>query len=188
MCGICGIVRTDEGEPISRALLEEMCGTIIHRGPDDQGVSIDPKAGLGTRRLSIIDLETGHQPLSNEDGSIWVAHNGEVYNFPLLREELISLGHSFATRTDTETIVHAYEEWGEDFVQRFRGMFAFALWDRTRERLILARDRVGIKPLYYTRLGDGTLVFGSELKAIIVHPRVERVLRSRRRTSQATCS
>ena len=179
MCGICGIVRTDESEPIPQSLLSAMCGTIVHRGPDDEGIYLDPKAGLGARRLSIIDLETGHQPLSNEDGSVWVAYNGEIYNFPGLRQELISRGHSFATRTDTETIVHSYEEWGEDFVRRFRGMFAFALWDRKKEKLILGRDRVGIKPLYYTRLAEGTLVFGSELKAVIAHPRVERVLEPR---------
>jgi len=179
MCGICGIARTSKGEPISQSLLASMCRTIVHRGPDDEGIFIEGKVGLGTRRLSIIDLETGHQPLSNEDGSIWVTYNGEIYNFPQLREELISRGHAFRTRTDTETIVHGYEEWGEDFVQRFRGMFAFALWDRKQEKLFLVRDRVGIKPLYYTQLEDETLIFGSELKSIITHPKVKRALEPR---------
>jgi len=176
MCGICGIARTSKGEPISQSLLAFMCRTIVHRGPDDEGIYIEGKVGLGTRRLSIIDLEGGHQPLSNEDGSIWVTYNGEIYNFPQLREKLISRGHFFSTRTDTETIVHSYEEWGEDFIQRFRGMFAFALWDRRQEKLILVRDRVGIKPLYYTQLEDETLIFGSELKSIIAHPKVKRAL------------
>ena len=174
MCGICGIAQPIRNEPIPRSLLSAMCGTIIHRGPDDEGIFLEPCVGLGTRRLSIIDLQTGHQPLSNEDGSVWVAYNGEIYNFPALREELIGLGHAFTTKTDTETIVHSYEQWGEGFVQRFRGMFAFALWDKKQEKLTLVRDRIGIKPLYYTLLEDGTLVFGSELKAIIVHPGVKR--------------
>ncbi|MGB8953357.1 MAG: asparagine synthase (glutamine-hydrolyzing) [Candidatus Aminicenantales bacterium] len=176
MCGICGAVRTSEGTPISSSLLSRMCRTIVHRGPDDEGLFIDRDVGLGVRRLSIIDLEGGHQPLSNEDGSIWVAQNGEVYNFPVLREELLARGHSFKTRSDTEVIVHAYEEWGEDFVRHLRGMFAFALWDRKKDRLLLVRDRVGVKPLYYTLLSDGTLVFGSELKAILAHPQVDRSL------------
>jgi asparagine synthase (glutamine-hydrolysing) len=156
-----------------------MCRTIVHRGPDDEGIFAGTRVGLGTRRLSIIDLAGGHQPLSNEDGTVWVAHNGEVYNFPELREELISRGHSFSTRTDTETIVHAYEQWGEDFVHRFRGMFAFALWDKKKQKLLLVRDRLGIKPLYYTLLEDRTLVFGSELKAVLVHPRVKREVEPR---------
>jgi len=151
-----------------------MCRTIVHRGPDDEGVFIRARAGLGVRRLSIIDLAGGHQPLGNEDGTVWIAHNGEVYNFPELREELISHGHRFSTRTDTETIVHAYEQWGEDFVQRLRGMFAFALWDEKEQKLLLVRDRLGIKPLYYALLDDRTLVFGSELKAVLVHPRIKR--------------
>ncbi len=174
MCGICGIATPSSSEPVSAALLQAMCRTLVHRGPDDEGILADTKAGLGARRLSIIDLAGGHQPLSNEDGTIWVAHNGEVYNFPELREELISRGHGFSTRTDTETIVHAYEQWGEGFVQRLRGMFAFALWDKTEQRLLLVRDRLGVKPLYYSLLDDRTLVFGSELKAVLIHPRVRR--------------
>jgi asparagine synthase (glutamine-hydrolysing) len=176
MCGICGIARTNNGVPFSPSLIAEMCETLAHRGPDDQGVHTEKNVGLGSRRLSIIDLEKGHQPLSNEDGTIWIAHNGEVYNFPALREELLSRGHTFRTRTDTETIVHAYEEWGEDFVLRLRGMFASSLWDSREEKLILVRDRIGIKPLYYTRLEDRTLVYGSELKAILKHPRVQRTV------------
>ena len=174
MCGICGIATPPSSEPASAALVQAMCRTIVHRGPDDEGVFTRTRAGLGVRRLSIIDLAGGHQPLGNEDGTVWIAHNGEVYNFPELREELISHGHRFSTRTDTETIVHAYEQWGEDFVQRLRGMFAFALWDEKEQKLLLVRDRLGIKPLYYALLDDRTLVFGSELKAVLVHPRIKR--------------
>jgi asparagine synthase (glutamine-hydrolysing) len=176
MCGICGIARTSSGRPIDPAILTAMCREIVHRGPDDEGIFILQNVGLGNRRLSIIDLAGGHQPLSNEDGTIWIAHNGEVYNFPDLREELIGRGHTFNTRSDTETIVHAYEEWGEEFVQKLRGMFAFAIWDQKKEWLLLVRDRVGVKPLYYTLLQDGTLVFGSELKSILAHPAVKREL------------
>jgi asparagine synthase (glutamine-hydrolysing) len=155
-----------------------MCATIVHRGPDDEGIFVTNTVGLGTRRLSIIDIEGGHQPLSSEDGSVWVAHNGEIYNFPDLRQELVSRGHSFRTRTDTEAIVHSYEEWGEQCIQKFRGMFAFALWDDRQKKLLVVRDRVGIKPLYYSLIEDKerTLVFGSELKTILVHPEVERAL------------
>jgi asparagine synthase (glutamine-hydrolysing) len=176
MCGICGIVKPRRGEFVSEELLASLCRTIVHRGPDDQGLFVEGHVGLGTRRLSIIDLVTGHQPLSNEDGSVWVAYNGEIYNFAGLRDELIGRGHGFRTRSDTETIVHAYEEWGDACVERFRGMFAFAVWDRAKDRLFIARDRLGIKPLYYTRLEDRTLVFGSELKAVIAHPGVRRRL------------
>ncbi|NOR13122.1 MAG: asparagine synthase (glutamine-hydrolyzing) [Candidatus Aminicenantes bacterium] len=178
MCGICGIAKTDNGEPVSRSLLSSMCATIVHRGPDDEGIFVQNNVGLGVRRLSIIDVEGGHQPLSNEDGSVWVAHNGEIYNFPELREELITCGHTFKTRTDTETIVHSYEEWGEHCFQKFRGMFAFALWDDRTKRLLVGRDRMGIKPFYYTLIEnkERTLVFGSELKTILVHPDVKRAL------------
>jgi asparagine synthase (glutamine-hydrolysing) len=176
MCGICGIAKVENEEPIPSSLLSSMCQTIVHRGPDDEGIFIKKNIALGTRRLSIIDLEGGHQPLANEDGSIWVAHNGEVYNFPELSKELKSLGHSFKTRTDTETLVHSYEEWGEDFIHRLRGMFAFALWDGRQHKLLLVRDRIGIKPLYFTLLEDKTMVFGSELKAILIHPRINRAM------------
>jgi len=176
MCGICGIANLGGGEPIPSSLLSAMCETLAHRGPDDQGTYTEKNVALGARRLSIIDLERGHQPLSNENETIWISHNGEIYNFPVLRDELMSRGHRFKTRTDTETIIHCYEEWGESFIQKIRGMYAFALWDKRREKLILVRDRIGIKPLYYTLLEDKTLVFGSEIKAILVHPRVKRVL------------
>jgi asparagine synthase (glutamine-hydrolysing) len=174
MCGICGLVTSSPAGAISASLLEAMCRTIVHRGPDDEGIHIGRGAALGARRLSIVDVEGGHQPLANEDGTIWAAHNGEVYNFPELRDELIAKGHRFTTRTDTETIVHSYEEWGEEFVHRLRGMFAFAVSDERNDRVLLVRDRLGIKPLYYTLLPDRTLVFGSELKAILADPRVER--------------
>ncbi len=179
MCGICGLARPSAEEPIASSLVSSMCRTIVHRGPDDEGVFVGKGAALGARRLSIIDVEGGHQPLSNEDRSIWIAHNGEIYNFPALREELQGRGHRFSTRTDTETIVHAYEEWGEDFVHKLRGMFAFALWDEKRGKLLLVRDRLGVKPLYYVLLKDGTLVFGSELKALLAHPDVQRALEPR---------
>jgi len=192
MCGICGIgtpfreaaAQWPAGSDASgfapgadagrRELISTMCRTLIHRGPDDEGIFTAPGVGLGVRRLSIIDLVTGHQPISNEDGSVWVAFNGEIYNFPQVKEELEGLGHRFRSRTDTETVAHAYEEWGEAFVDRFRGMFVFALWDGRRRRLLLVRDRIGVKPLYYTLLGDRTIVFGSELKAVIAHPGVRR--------------
>jgi asparagine synthase (glutamine-hydrolysing) len=174
MCGICGIAGTSTSEPVSESLIARMCREIIHRGPDDEGIFVDGKVGLGNRRLSIIDVEGGHQPLSNENGTIWIAYNGEAYNFPDVRNELIGRGHVFKTRSDTETFVHAYEEWGMDFIHKFRGMFAFALWDKKANRLLLVRDRVGVKPLYYTQLTDGTIVFGSELKTILAHPEVKR--------------
>lgn len=150
-----------------------MCQTIIHRGPDDQGIYSENNVALGVRRLSIIDLETGHQPLSNEDSSVWTAYNGEIYNFLDLRKELIQLGHQFKTQTDTEAIVHSYEQWGMDFVSRINGMFAMSLWDKHNQKLILIRDRLGIKPLYYSLCKDGTLVFGSELKALLSYPKIE---------------
>jgi asparagine synthase (glutamine-hydrolysing) len=176
MCGICGVATRSDGPPVTPELMAAMCRTIIHRGPDDEGIHIEAGVGLGTRRLSIIDLAGGHQPLANEDMTLWAAHNGEVYNFPQLREELVDRGHKFRTKTDTEAVLHAYEQWGDGFVNRLRGMFATAIWDGPRKRLVIVRDRLGIKPLYYTLLGDGTLVFGSELKAVVVHPGVRREL------------
>src|SRR5439155_16522485 len=148
---------------------------LVHRGPDDEGFYLGASAGLGMRRLSIIDLQTGHQPVRNEDGSVWVVFNGEIYNFRELRRDLEHRGHRFYTGTDTETIVHLYEEHGLRCVEKLRGMFAFALWDEGRRRLLLARDRLGIKPLYYAEVG-GRLVFASELKAILQLPEVERRL------------
>ncbi|HEY7816859.1 MAG TPA: asparagine synthase (glutamine-hydrolyzing), partial [Vicinamibacteria bacterium] len=152
-----------------------MCDAIVHRGPDDGAVHVGPGVGLGIRRLSIIDLETGRQPIANEDGSIHLVFNGEIYNYRELRRELSGLGHRFRTESDTETIVHLYEEHGPDYVSRLRGMFAFALWDDRRKRLLLARDRLGIKPLFYAAVGE-RLLFASELKAILQLPEVEREL------------
>jgi len=152
-----------------------MNAALAHRGPDGQGLLLAPPVGLAMRRLSIIDLQTGDQPIANEDGSIHVVYNGELYNHPQLRAQLTSLGHTFRTRADTETIVHAYEQWGEDFLQRLNGMFAFALWDARTHTLLAARDRTGIKPLYYART-PGALIFGSELKALLAHPALGREL------------
>ena len=146
----------------------------FHRGPDEGGFHFEPGVALAHRRLSIIDVATGQQPLFNEDGSVVVVFNGEIYNFQELVPELEALGHVFRTHSDTEVIVHAWEAWGEACVERFRGMFAFALWDRNRETLFLARDRLGVKPLFYAYLQDGTLAFGSELKVLMQHPALDR--------------
>ena len=145
-----------------------------HRGPDEVGLHVEPGVGLGHRRLSIIDLSTGQQPLYNEDRSVCIVYNGEVYNDQALIAELTGLGYRFQTKSDTEAIVHAWEAWGEDCVERLRGMFAFALWDRNRETLFLARDRLGVKPLHYALLPDGTLLFGSELKSLLAHGELRR--------------
>jgi asparagine synthase (glutamine-hydrolysing) len=172
VCGIAGIVDLQGGTP-DRGDLLSLCARLRHRGPDDEGLHLDPPAALGQTRLSIIDLVTGKQPLSNEDGTVWVTFNGEIYNFQALRRQLESLGHRFATHSDTEVIVHAYEEYGPDCLRLFRGMFAFAVWDRPRRTLFLARDRVGKKPLFYCRTAD-RLVFASELQALVRHPDVPR--------------
>jgi asparagine synthase (glutamine-hydrolysing) len=172
MCGIAGIVDL-QGRPADRSLLECLCARLVHRGPDEEGFYVHGPVGLGQRRLSIIDLSGGHQPLANEDGTVWVAFNGEIYNFRELRAGLRQRGHRFATDSDTEVIVHGYEEYGERCVEHFRGMFAFALWDEGRRRLLLARDRVGKKPLFYAQ-ADGQLVFASELQALLQHPGVRR--------------
>jgi asparagine synthase (glutamine-hydrolysing) len=174
MCGITGIFRPVGSPEIDPALLHRMNASQSHRGPDADDTHVEPRVGLGHRRLSIIDVATGQQPLWNEDHSVVVIYNGEIYNFQELVPELAKLGHRFRTRSDTEVIVHAWESWGEDCVRRFRGMFAFALWDRNRQTLFLARDRLGVKPLYYSQLSDGTVVFGSELKSLLVHPGLER--------------
>ena len=174
MCGITGIFDLKERRPINRALLEAMNQTQFHRGPDEGGVHLEPGVGLAHRRLSIIDLSSGQQPLFNEDETVVVTYNGEIYNFPELTEELQEAGHTFRTHCDTEVIVHAWEEWGEACVERFRGMFAFGVWDRNRETLFLARDRLGIKPVYYSLLPDGHLLFASELKALMAHPDLPR--------------
>ncbi|MFB0935684.1 MAG: amidotransferase 1, exosortase A system-associated [Propionivibrio sp.] len=169
MCGITGIFDTRGRREIDRAVLMRMNESQHHRGPVEGGLHIEPGVGLGHRRLSIIDLATGQQPLYNEDQSVCVVFNGEIYNYLDLIPELQALGHIFHTRSDTEVIVHAWEAWGEECVKRFRGMFAFALWDRNRECLFLARDRLGVKPLHYALLNDGTLLFGSELKSMLAH-------------------
>ena len=174
MCGITGIFDTRGKRDIDRVALERMNQSQYHRGPDEGGVHVEPGVGLGHRRLSIIDVSTGQQPLYNEDGSVCVVFNGEIYNYQELIPELQSLGHTFHTRSDTEVIVHAWEAWGEASVERFRGMFAYVLWDRNRETLFLARDRLGVKPMYYAILDDGTLLFGSELKSLLAHGGLKR--------------
>jgi len=173
MCGIAGILKFD-GSPVDSAMLRRMADSIAHRGPDADGFFQAPGVGLAHRRLSIIDLAGGDQPLGNEDRSIQVVFNGEIYNFQQLRNKLVDGGHQFRTRSDTEVIVHLYEEMGADVVRALHAMFAFALWDGGRRRLVLARDRLGKKPLYYG-VRDGALFFGSELKALLaagVFPRV----------------
>ena len=173
MCGICGKFFFDREASVSEVLVKNMADAIAHRGPDDEGFYISGQIGLGFRRLSIIDLGGGHQPLSNEDGTVWIVFNGEIYNYQALRRELIAKGHTFRTKTDTEVIVHLYEEYGTDCVQHLRGMFAFAIWDARERALFLARDRVGIKPLYYF-VDKKFLAFGSELKAILADPAILR--------------
>ncbi|HET7037832.1 MAG TPA: asparagine synthase (glutamine-hydrolyzing) [Thermomicrobiaceae bacterium] len=175
MCGICGIYDYRDGQPAEPFTLRRMADAMRHRGPDDDGAFVDGGLGLGFRRLSIIDLAGGHQPMFNEDDSVVLVFNGEIYNYRELRDELLARGHAFQSNSDTEVIVHLYEEVGEACVERLRGMFGFALWDSRRRRLLLARDRLGIKPLYYTDFG-GRLLFGSEIKAILEHPAVERRL------------
>jgi asparagine synthase (glutamine-hydrolysing) len=166
MCGICGIFEFDEQREIPRELVHRMTQTIVHRGPDDEGIFVGRGIGLGFRRLSIIDVAGGHQPLSNEDGRVWVMLNGEIYNYLELHDDLIKRGHRFSTHSDTETIVHLYEEYGEECFARLRGMFAIALWDSREHKLLLARDRVGKKPLYYASDAK-RILFGSELKCLL---------------------
>lgn len=179
MCGIAGIVYADPARPASEATLHSMCDVIRHRGPDDRGVYIDGSAGIAMQRLSIIDVSGGHQPIFNEDRSCAVILNGEIYNHLDVRRELERRGHRYTTRSDTETVLHAYEEYGSRCVEHLRGMFAIAIWDTKRRRLFLARDRMGKKPLYYSVAGtgdDSRLVFGSELKVILAHPDIARRL------------
>jgi len=173
MCGICGIFESDLSRPVLPETVERMNSSIAHRGPDDAGYHFEVGLGLGHRRLSIIDLSTGQQPMTNEDGTVWIVFNGEVYNFPELRSFLESKGHQFRTHSDTETIIHLYEELGEKCFARMRGMFAIALWDRSQRRVVLARDRIGKKPLYYAWDGH-RLIFGSELKAILAAGEIDR--------------
>src|SRR6201998_880011 len=155
------------GEEVSASDVHRMCQTIVHRGPDDEGIYTRGPVGLGMRRLSIIDLPGGHQPIHNEDRNVWMVFNGEIYNFPELRRELESRGHSFYTHSDTEVVIHLYEELGADCVRKLRGMFAIALWDERRKSLLLARDRLGKKPLHYA-LEKGRLFFASEIKSLLV--------------------
>lgn len=183
MCGICGILYLDKGRLVDENILTQMRDVLSHRGPDDMGLYISGKGkeqregnglavGLGHRRLSIVDLSTGHQPMSNEDGSVWIVCNGEIYNHNELRQELVAKGHRFQTNSDTESIIHLYEDLGVECVPRLRGMFAFALWDDRKKNLLIARDRMGIKPLYYT-LFENTLIFASEIKSILKYPDVK---------------
>ena len=174
MCGITGVVDLTGRRPIDERLLEAMNGRLTHRGPDGDGFHFEPGVGFGHRRLSIIDLEGGKQPLYNEDHTVVVTFNGEIFNFMEIEAELLQRGHTFRTRCDTEVIVHAWEEWGERCLERFNGMFAFAVWDMRKQQLFIARDRLGVKPLYYAELPNGLLLFASELKSILVHPQVER--------------
>jgi asparagine synthase (glutamine-hydrolysing) len=174
MCGIVGILDTRGRRDVSRELVSRMNETQFHRGPDEVGLHVEPGLGLGHRRLSIIDLKTGQQPLYNEDHSVVIVYNGEIYNYQSLIPELTRLGHVFRTRSDTEVVVHGWEAWGPACVERFRGMFAFALWDRNQSTLFLARDRLGVKPLHYALLPDGMFLFGSEIKSLLAHEGVER--------------
>ncbi len=176
MCGIAGLFDTRGKRDFPRELMQRMNDIQHHRGPDEGGYHFEPGVALAHRRLSIIDLSTGQQPLFNEDGSVVVVFNGEIYNFQELIPELTALGHRFHTRSDTEVIVHAWEAWGEACVDRFRGMFAFALWDRNRETFFMARDRMGVKPMYYAILPDGTLLVGSELKVLMQHPGLDHTM------------
>ena len=178
MCGICGIAVAGRGAVADVEAVKAMNGRLVHRGPDSDGLFHESGIAMAMRRLSIIDLEHGDQPIFNEDGSVTVVHNGEIYNYRELRAELERRGHRFATHSDTEVLVHLYEEHGAGFVERLRGMFAIALWDARERRLLLARDRFGIKPLYY-RDDDGTLSFASELKAMLEQPGFSREIDSR---------
>ncbi len=173
MCGICGIVDFAGIPPTATSLVQQMCDKLIHRGPDEDGFYHDSHSALGMRRLSIIDLETGRQPISNEDGSIQLIFNGEIYNYRTLRQKLEKQGHRFKTQSDSEVIVHAYESYGTECLEHFNGQFAFAIWDKARRSLFLARDRLGIKPLYYFRHGN-LLVFASELSALLLYPETPR--------------
>ena len=172
MCGIVGIVRNGT-EPIDEALLSRMCEAIRHRGPDEDGFYVNGPVGLGVRRLSIIDVKGGQQPISNQDGTAWIVFNGEIYNYLELREKLEKLGHKFYTNSDTEAIVHAYDQYGADCPKHLRGMFAFAIWDERTSELFIARDRVGKKPLLFAQV-NGDIVFGSEFSALLLHPQISR--------------
>ena len=173
MCGIAGFLNLDSNRKADPRVLQRMCDVITHRGPDDEGIYVNGPVGLGMRRLSIIDIDGGHQPIFNEDGSLCIVFNGEIYNHREIRQEMVSRGHFYNTQTDTESILHLYEEFGPHCLERLRGMFAFAIWDSRNHRLFMARDRVGIKPLFY-RIDDSRLIFASEIKSILQNPHVPR--------------
>src|SRR5947207_11621087 len=170
MCGLAGVLNLKPGPPVDRETLQHMAGAIQHRGPDEFGIYRDSQCGLAHARLSIIDLATGQQPMTNEDRTLWLVFNGEIFNYVELRAELLELGHQFRTHSDTEVILHAYEAWGPDAFARFNGQWAVALWDSRDKKLVLSRDRVGVRPLYYCEHG-GRLFFGSEVKAIFAADR-----------------
>ena len=172
MCGIAGFHQYKGEKENYVHTLRKMLTRIKHRGPDESGIYLSKNIGLGSVRLSIIDLSTGTMPLSNADDSLWIVFNGEVFNYIELREELLEKGHTFKTHSDTEVIVHLYEEFGPGFVNKLNGQFAIAIWDKTKQELFLARDRVGIRPLFYTTIGD-TFVFASEIKSLLEYPGVE---------------
>jgi asparagine synthase (glutamine-hydrolysing) len=173
VCGICGVVNFDSEQQVLEPVLRRMTDVIAHRGPDDSGLYLNGNVGLGFRRLSIVDLTLGHQPMSNEDGRVWIVFNGEIYNHADIRKRLISHGHVYKTKADTETIIHLYEQDGVDGFNQMNGMYAFAIWDDAQKRLVLVRDRLGIKPFYYM-VHDNRLLFGSEIKAILEYPGVPR--------------
>jgi asparagine synthase (glutamine-hydrolysing) len=175
MCGIAGVLQFGRGG-VEGGVVAGMCAAMRHRGPDDEGMYLDGPIGLGMRRLSIIDVAAGHQPIANEDGSLRIVFNGEIYNYVALREELLAKGHKFTTHSDTETILHLFEEYGHDCVHHLRGMFAFAIWDRNARKLFVVRDRLGIKPLYY-HLSSERFVFGSEIKVVLAHPGMQAAFR-----------
>src|ERR1700758_4083238 len=166
MCGICGQFNFRDPAPVRRADIEAMTRSIAHRGPDDEGYFISGPLGLGFRRLSIIDLAGGHQPMSDAEETVWIIFNGEIYNYRELRAELQSKGHQFRTNSDTEVIIHGYKQWGTDVFNHLNGMFGLAIWDVQKERLVLARDAMGIKLIYY-KIDNGSLTFGSEIRAIL---------------------
>ncbi|MBU0993961.1 MAG: asparagine synthase (glutamine-hydrolyzing) [Proteobacteria bacterium] len=172
MCGITGLINSNKDKHISESILQKMCDVIYHRGPDEGGLWINKNVGIGMRRLKIIDLVSGSQPMHNEDKTVWIVFNGEIYNFQELRDDLIKKGHLFSSKSDTEAILHLYEEYGENCVEHLRGMFAFAIYDLKDETLFIARDRLGIKPLFYMEL-NGSFLFGSEIKSLLAHPDVK---------------
>ena len=175
MCGICGVLELKGECRDSREHVEAMAQTLVHRGPDDDGYYVNPPVALGFRRLSIVDLSGGHQPMSNGDGTVWIVFNGEIYNHTSIRSDLERRGYRYATRSDTETVLHLYEEYGDDCVHHLRGMFAFAIWDMSKKRLFCARDRLGIKPFYYVATRE-RFAFASEMKALFelpgLHPKM----------------